>query len=179
MSADIYDQIIHWCVSPSHLGWEYCIMYMSNNCVYWQLQRGYFAPALFNICHEIFHLDKCHLSYVRRCCNLCNPCVRSANQDTCNQLIQEWWHCMSFEIWLTTAELFYYSSAGKGNAVFCSELRAWAHILKGKKKPLRINNLSHFIRQFSSHLKLLWWQGGILRQLMTYAKPTHCKLHSS
>lgn len=67
----------------------------------------------------------------------------------------------------------------KGNAVFCSELRAWAHILKGKKKPLRINNLSHFIRQFSSHLKLLWWQGGILRQLMTYAKPTHCKLHSS
>lgn len=94
-----------------------------------------------------------------------------------------------FHMWLTAAELLRRSSSGgvndsAGNQNAFATQRMSAHIKrkrgkwgpKGEEKTLSVNNLLRFIRQFSSHLKLLWWQGDILRQLMTYAKPTHCKL---
>lgn len=179
MSADIYDQITHWCVSPSHLGWEYCIMYMSNNRVYWQLPCSYFTPAVSRICRKVFHLNNSFTCHARNAAVICViPVIylHIRTQQSAHSKMEtmgNFWN-MTDNCWIVPLE-----QCRKGNTVFCSELRAWAHILKKKKSSFSIHNLSHFIRQFSSHLKLLWWQGGILRQLMTYAKPTHCKLHSS
>ncbi len=177
MSADIYDQIIHWSVSASHLRWECCIMYTSNNCVCWQLQCSSFTLAVFKICHEPFNLNN---SFSRHVCNTAVICVIPVmylqirtQQSAHSQLetMEKFWN-MTDNCWIVPLQ-----QCEKGN-IFLRAQSLSTHI-KEKKKTLSINNLSHFIRQFSSHLKLLWWQGGILRQLMTYAKPTHCKLHSS
>lgn len=177
MSADIYDQIIHWCVSPSHLGREYCIMYMSNNCVC-KGNYSHFTLAVFKICHKVFHLNNSFSCRVRNTVVICVIPVMylqiRTQQSAYSRMetMDTFWN-MTDNCWIVPLQ-----QHRRGNTVFFSERRVWAHILR-KKNPLSINNLSHFIRQFSSHLKLLWWQGGILRQLMTYAKPTHCKLHSS
>lgn len=72
MSADIYDQIFQWCMSTSHLGLDYCIMYMSNNRVHRQSQCNHFTVAVFKICQKVFYLNNsvsCHV------CNTVVICV--------------------------------------------------------------------------------------------------------
>lgn len=137
-----------------------------------------FYTGSYRICHKVLYLNN---SCSCRVCNTAVICVipviylqtKTKQRAILRIETKETFWNMTDNCWAVPLE-----RCRRGATVFCSERSACAHILK-EKNPLSINNLSHFIKQFSSHLKLLWWQGGILRQLMTYAKPTHCKLHSS